>query len=162
VRQDTIINKNANAKVSKACGRNIVVEARGGDAYTWDVMYLHSDGWFPKLLPELHAKLMQTMQTVDKENWHMTVDTDTVNVRCAEYHRMSKGGALRETGHYDMGSLVTLDLMLTKAGADFEGGTFTTKEPDGMRTHARTHTHTHRLQMRISTICACSRTHTYT
>jgi hypothetical protein len=100
-------------KVRDACGKS-AVEWRGEKTLVWDVLYMHSDGWFPKLLPELHAKLLRTMRAVDREHWQMAGEQDTVNVRCAEYHCMLKGGSLRDPGHFDKGSLVTLDVMLAR------------------------------------------------
>ena len=40
------------------------------------------------------------------------------------------------TGHYDFGSVLTIDVMLSQPGADFKGGAFQTPEADGsVRAH---------------------------
>ena len=44
-------------------------------------------------------------------------------MRCVEYHSVRVGGALADKDHYDWGSLVTLDIMLSKSD-EFEGGGF--------------------------------------
>ena len=46
-------------------------------------------------------------------------------MRCAELHDVRAGGALRDPGHFDGGSVVTVDVMLSD---DFEGGEFLTRE----------------------------------
>ena len=59
-----------------------------------------------------------------------------------EYHESRVGGGdeLLEPKHYDMGSLITIDVMLSDAD-DFEGGVFETLEPprvwQRMRRHLR-------------------------
>lgn len=59
------------------------------------------------------------------------------SIRVAEYHRMGPGGELRDPRHYDLDSLVTVDVMLTRRGTDFEGGDFQTMETDGtLQKHA--------------------------
>ena len=50
-----------------------------------------------------------------------------VRVRTAEVHQVAVGGTLPEPTHYDSGSLITIDVMLSAAGA-FDGGTFRTFE----------------------------------
>lgn len=97
----------------------------------WTVLYIHTDGWLERLLPELHAKLVAAARRADRENWGLFEGIDEVSVRCAEYHRMATGGSLADPTHYDLGSLVTLDVMLTRPGDDFEGGAFCTREADG-------------------------------
>eukprot|EP00435_Cladocopium_sp_Y103_P010807 s1476_g2.t2 len=49
-------------------------------------------------------------------------------VRVAEFHEMHPGGGLRDPNHYDVGSLITVDVMLEEAEA---GGRFQTLEPSG-------------------------------
>lgn len=61
---------------------------------------------------------------------------DYLNVRVMELHDVEPGGALSDPQHFDGGSLVTLDVMLSspRGGADlgdFDGGSFATPESDG-------------------------------
>jgi hypothetical protein len=58
-------------------------------------------------------------------------DRDYLNVRVMELHDVEPGGALSDKMHFDGGSLVTLDVMLSRPGLDFDGGCFTTPESDG-------------------------------
>mgnify|MGYP002632737795 CR=1 FL=1 len=56
--------------------------------------------------------------------------------RCVEYHVVEPGGSLPFVHHYDHGSLITIDVMLSHSD-EFEGGQFQTLETDGtMVTHA--------------------------
>ena len=41
--------------------------------------------------------------------------------RVAEYHEVQVGGALPDPQHQDLGSILTLDIMLSQPGLDFEG-----------------------------------------
>ena len=45
-------------------------------------------------------------------------------------HRLGPGRDILDAKHYDHGSLLTIDVMLSRAG-DFGGGAFRTVEPDG-------------------------------
>jgi len=59
-----------------------------------------------------------------------------LSFRCAEYHQVLPAGGLPIKEHYDAGSLITLDLMLSETG-DFAGGVFATLEADGeLKEHA--------------------------
>jgi predicted 2-oxoglutarate/Fe(II)-dependent dioxygenase YbiX len=53
-----------------------------------------------------------------------------VGVRCIEYHHVRPGGSLPDPKHHDVGSLVTIDVLLCEP-TDFTGGEFTTLEHDG-------------------------------
>ena len=65
-----------------------------------------------------------------------------LNVRVMEVHDVEPGGALSDPQHFDGGSLVTLDVMLSSPrggsspaseedSGDFDGGSFATPESDG-------------------------------
>ena len=56
--------------------------------------------------------------------------TSPVVPRCVEYHTVEPGGSLPFPTHYDAGSLVTIDVMLSDT-SEFEGGSFGTLECDG-------------------------------
>ena len=53
-----------------------------------------------------------------------------VGVRCVEYHTVQPGGGLPDPKHHDIGSLLTVDILLSPR-AEFGGGTFSTLEADG-------------------------------
>ena len=106
---------------------------------TWRVLYLQTNHWFQKSLPEIRQRVHDAVVRVDREQgWGLLAGAeDKGRVRCAEYHRMAKGGSLGDPTHYDAGSMVTLDIMLTRPGEDFEGGHFSTEEADGtIRQHS--------------------------
>jgi len=129
-------------EVHEIAGRTGIVdcqpayEFRGVDEKSpclWKVLYLQTNSWFQSLLPSLNAKLKKAVFEADRQNWGLLTDytEDQIGVRCVEYHRMETGGSLRDPKHYDLGSLLTLDVMLTRPTEDFEGGQFSTLEDDG-------------------------------
>jgi hypothetical protein len=88
--------------------------------------------------PRLRARILALAATADRhEGWGVLVrqgdagakratgstvpSTSDVNVRVAEYHEMSVGGRVGGRDHYDVGSLVTVDVMLEEPTA---GGRF--------------------------------------
>ena len=93
-------------------------------------------------------KLVDMMYEADRmEGWGL-LHAEKCSVRCIEFHEYDasradpncsmRGRAGITTGaasptHFDSGSLVTLDLMLSPATA-FDGGAFTTPEADGTTT----------------------------
>jgi hypothetical protein len=98
---------------------------------SWKVVFLHTDGHFRTELPALRAKLEAAARRVDAaEGWGLALARGLA-VRCVEYHRMELGASLPDTGHYDEGSLITLDCMLTQPGTDFEGAQLHTLAADG-------------------------------
>jgi len=83
------------------------------------------------------SKRVALMQTADaKAAWNLL--GEPYQVRCVEFHEYESNGqgdkglgtGAPDLTHYDSGSLITLDLMLS-ATADFEGGSFATPEADG-------------------------------
>ena len=91
----------------------------------------------------LILKLRRIMEAADEaSSWNLL--SEPCNIRCIEFHECTAAGdgtSGVETGapgreHYDAGSLITLDLMLSESES-FDGGTFGTLEADGtMATHA--------------------------
>ena len=101
----------------------------------WETSYLSTDGLFAKHMPELRAKLMETARRVDEENWGLMRRAESPVVpRCVEYHTVEPGGSLPYPTHYDAGSLVTIDVMLSNSD-EYAGGTFGTLECDGSMKH---------------------------
>ena len=122
-------------------------EGRGN----WGTTFLHTDGQFARALPGLRQKLLDLASRVDKEHgWDLlSASPAPPRLRCVELHTVGPGGSLPEREHYDNGSLITIDIMLSntcassgssdrKAGEgtdegsrDFEGGSFCTLECNG-------------------------------
>ena len=99
----------------------------------WRTNFLHSEGFFSDKMPALRDKLWQTVCRVDSENWDLfgQRDLESINFRTVESHKYGSGGKLSELGHYDSGSLLTLDIMLSEPGVDFDGGNFIFPNRDG-------------------------------
>ena len=106
----------------------------------WKTVYVHSGEAFHRQLPEIHDKLRAAIESADaSEGWSLLTPpkkTATeaagggrgdVCVRTAEVHEVLVGGTLPEPKHYDAGSLITIDVMLSQNG-EFDGGVFRTLE----------------------------------
>ena len=91
--------------------------------------YLSSHGAFARQLPLLRAKLLATARSVDDKNWGL-LRGRTVRPRCVECHALGSGKDILHPGHHDFGSVITIDVMLSRA-TDFVGGAFRTAEPSG-------------------------------
>ena len=53
---------------------------------------------------------------------------ESCSIRCCEYHYHPVGGGLPDVRHYDMDSLITIDIMLDQPNVHFQGGHFQTLE----------------------------------
>ena len=112
----------------------------------WRTTYLNAGGLFEEREPALYSRLRELPARVDRSLFFAdeaarlrdgpAVDAllspsdsasgnDGLQVRCAELHDVRAGGALGDPGHFDGGSVVTVDVMLSD---DFEGGAFLTRE----------------------------------
>ena len=116
-----------------------VVRANGLKPGSWRTVFMNHR--LAHLVPEVHASLHEAAREVDARHWQVIDEPNrnrrSLNLRCAEYHTVLPSGGLPMQKHHDRGSLITMDLMLSTPGADFEGGTFQTLEPDGaLRRHA--------------------------
>jgi len=98
----------------------------------WRVWFWQTGGQFPKDLEERIRKLAQSVAA--QQQWDF--QGSPWNLRVAEYHQQVGGSpGLSDPHHYDMDSIVTVDVLLSDT-KDFEGGVFTTKEADGsMKAH---------------------------
>jgi hypothetical protein len=95
----------------------------------WRTTYLHSDDVFSTKMPTLVDKLLTAAAMVDRsEGWGLL--TGAVQPRTIEYHEALRGGGLAQPDHFDGGSCVTVDIMLSDT-AGFSGGEFRTLEADG-------------------------------
>jgi hypothetical protein len=90
---------------------------------TWQTVYLNTNNLLKLYAPELYQKFVEVIRREDSAHWGL-IDDQEVNVRVAEFHTVLPGGSLADPGHYDWGSLVTLDIMLSEPSTDFEGGEF--------------------------------------
>lgn len=105
------------------------------------------DGWhttffnqrLEELLPDLHARVREAMLRVDRQHWGIVdrAPRHSLNNRVAELHTVTAGGGIHRDDHWDYGSLLTLDMMLSDPAADFEGGQLQSLEPDGTLTRQR-------------------------
>lgn len=88
--------------------------------------YLQADSLATSHDSALVDLLRDAMLAVDKEHWRFVDGCgDTpVSVRLLEYHYYETGGDLTVgfTRHYDGGSLMTMVVLLSEPGVDFEGG----------------------------------------
>jgi len=103
----------------------------------WRTSYLHTNNVFIDQFPGLSQKLRNAILEIDQSDWKVATkfDKESLNWRTVEFHEYSPGGQLSQKLHFDSGSIVTIDVMLAEPGTDFEGGDFTTPEPDGSRKH---------------------------
>ncbi|KAG8457606.1 hypothetical protein KFE25_002270 [Diacronema lutheri] len=101
----------------------------------WRVTFLQANHVLQRKLPEIARKLTAAVRAVDAaQRWNATsgIKTAHLGIRCAEVHAQTRGGGLPDPEHRDHGSLVTVDVMLSDAGA-FEGGHFSTFDAAGAR-----------------------------
>lgn len=98
------------------------VDSRGLPVHT--TTYLQTRGFLYVKLPWLVRRLrMLAMKTNAARNWGFNLlSCPYFNVRVAEYHDMRVGGSLPYPKHYDIGSLITIDIMLQEPteGAQFQ------------------------------------------
>ena len=113
----------------------------------WQTTYLSRDHLLRRELPDLVARMDQLRFEVDLKIYGVDANSESgdgyslamellepLQIRCAELHEGSPGGSLNDPRHYDSGSVVTIDVMLSD---NFEGGHMQTLEADG-----ELHTHT--------------------
>ena len=81
-------------------------------------------------LPEILEKLLDAARRVDAENWRLLPAAQSPAPRVVEYHSVGTNGSLPWPRHFDEGSLLTIDAMLSSTD-DFDGGSFMTLEADG-------------------------------
>ena len=102
----------------------------------WSTLYLQRDGLFERQCSGLLEKILRRVRAGEAREPTMACiltekDESSVGVRCIEYHEVRPGGSLPDPRHHDVGSLVTIDILLSEPGKDFTGGAFTTLEADG-------------------------------
>ena len=98
----------------------------GGDKNraAWKTTYLHSGHWAKDRIPHLLNHILRTAKEIDQSNkWHVMKNRSQLNFRTIEFHEYTEGGGLLNwrDKHFDDGSLITIDIMLTDTN-EFEGG----------------------------------------
>lgn len=108
--------------VRDRCGSD---DAKHADTRGWHTQFLHTAGLFAREQPVLRRKILAAALAVDKQQgWGLlrglepAMDSGRVpRFRCVELHTVARGGAITDLAHYDHGSLVTVDIMLSQPGA---------------------------------------------
>ena len=113
------------------CG--LATQKHGEASSNWTTTFLHTDGNFVAALPLLRQKVLDAAIAVDAQQGWGLLDTGApFALRVVEIHTVGPGGSLPEHKHFDHGSLVTVDVMLSdSANGAFEGGELCTLEQDG-------------------------------
>lgn len=124
-------------------------EGGGGDVSGWtrygdahEALFLHHGGlmhdddvWrtFQQAQPELFASLQRRVRDAADAAGLCAADAfdEQLSVRCIEYHTYTAGGALLDKSHCDLGSVLTLSVLLTEPG---DGGVFSTSDATGVKT----------------------------
>ncbi|CAK0824401.1 unnamed protein product, partial [Prorocentrum cordatum] len=98
---------------------------------SWEVLFLQAGGLFEAEAPGLARRLASLARAACRAHGWVE-DADDMRLRVVEYHRQrAPGPGLPDSHHYDLDSLVTVDVMLSAPGADFRGGALSTLEPGG-------------------------------
>ena len=75
--------------------------------------YLNSGRTFSNKFQWLKDRILELDRKANVKNkWGFDIHSSQFNIRVAEYHEMEKSGSLNDVSHYDVGSLVTVDIML--------------------------------------------------
>lgn len=109
---------------------------QGAPQGSWMTVFLNHR--LELLLPDIHERMMEAAIEADREHWQLLdASRHELNLRVSEYHRVLPSGGIPMAKHHDYGSLLTMDLMLSEGGVDFEGGRFQTLESNGeLKSHA--------------------------
>merc|ERR1711924_240583 len=99
------------------CGYTVEEEDEKNGTAVHLTYYLNFKDGFRKNLPGILAKLLNLAEDVDKEKeWNLLSRTSQwYGVRCVEIHEMFPGGGVTDWEHHDMGSLITIAVMLEEA-----------------------------------------------
>ncbi|OLP81092.1 hypothetical protein AK812_SmicGene38410, partial [Symbiodinium microadriaticum] len=118
------------AKAAEGCGR-VVRSAPQSEA--WQVSFLQTGGFFAREAPELLERLAEMARSVGlREHWLTPAQAERLQARVVEWHDQgAPGPGIPDPRHYDMDSLVTVDVLCAEPKEDFEGGELRTLESDG-------------------------------
>ncbi|CAJ1413175.1 unnamed protein product [Effrenium voratum] len=88
-------------------------EVRSPGSAAWQVMFLQSDGFFETHAPKLLQRLSCLARSVAlQEGWLSKSQAERLQARVVEWHcQESPGPGIPDPRHYDMDSLVTVDVM---------------------------------------------------
>lgn len=116
------------------CGREI----RSPQSDSWQVLFLQTNGFFEDQAPHLLKRLADIARSVAlKEKWVTMEQADRLQARVIEWHQQdAPGPGIPDPRHYDMDSLITVDVMCSEPGRDFLGGQLQTLEVDGLKEHS--------------------------
>ena len=89
------------------------------------ITYLHRDGYFGRD----HGPLLKKITGAMARDWR----GPPLTVRCVEHHVYTEGGGLVLEDHRDLGSSLSLSVLLSD---QYKGGAFTTTEAGVITTHA--------------------------
>ena len=101
----------------------------GGNHTGWRTQFVHTGGLFAREQPSLRRKILAAALAADRaQGWGLLSGLDaplgTSNTsgqvphfRCVELVTVQPGGSLADPRHYDQGSLVTVDIMLSQPAA---------------------------------------------
>ena len=121
--------------VDAECGT--VDRSNGLTPGSWKTVYINHR--MKELLPDLHARLQAAARDVDDMHWggilQAAAERSRVEFRVAEHHTVLSGGGLNISHHMDVGSLVTMDIMLSDPHTDFEGGIFQVRKTNLQTAH---------------------------
>ena len=90
-----------------------------------EITYLHRDGYFGRD----HGPLLKKITAAMARDWR----GPPLTVRCVEHHVYTEGGGLVMEDHRDLGSSLSLSVLLSD---QYTGGAFTTTENGVVLTHA--------------------------
>lgn len=97
----------------------------------WFTSYLNTDGLFEENFKDILNKLMDIALNADKKYWNLVKNgRENVRLRVVELHSVSEKGGLLNKEHFDQGSLITIDVMLSNSD-EFKGGELMTLESNG-------------------------------
>ena len=122
------------ALVAASAGEQDIHRRQGAPAGSWSTVFINAQ--LSTLLPTLHDALFAAARQADTQTWKLLdEERSDLAFRCVEYHAVTPGGGIPMAKHHDWGSLLTLDVMLSDPGTDFEGGAFQTLEDGAQQTH---------------------------
>ena len=118
------------AAESQDAPRQDIHKRQGAPEGSWFTVFLNHR--LRLLLPAVHDRMFEAAREADVDAWQL-LDSKRhdIAMRCVEFHSVTTGGGIPMKQHHDYGSLLTLDIMLSEPGSDFEGGDFCTVAPDG-------------------------------
>ena len=116
------------------CGR----EVRSRNSDTWQVTFLQTDNFFAEHAPDLLARFTDIAKSIAlEEKWLTPARAERLQARVIEWHQQdAPGPGIPDPRHYDMDSLITVDVMCSEPGQDFLGGQLQTLEVDGLKEHS--------------------------